>query len=461
MLGEDLPQIRTHDEKIGHLNETTSKLSCLSDDELLTYKMMSDPSKIMAMKFLWRLQVSLLMGKPSFIPHVTLKMIHMSLVHGMSAMYAIGFVYFGSILASIGNIKDGYRFVKLAKNIVQRFGYKDVAGEVLFMSTHTIGYVEPIQSTLECYLEGYTAALEAGDTTSACLNLLSYCNNLFWSGASLGYTKNKYDELAHFTKKHNLTSLEFVIRNNMVEKLFEMGDVNRTPVSDGLHEDILRIKNPFSAKMFHISNAMIAFMNRDIDNTLTSMEKYFDFDLEMWILLNFIAAIRFFIGLISFWVYRRTNDRKWYERGSQSKEAMRKWAESSKWNCLQKFILLEAEDHFCNKRYERAKESYDDAIMFSRQHKFINDEAIACELAGYFLFEVGETASSIDYIIQAHEKYHKWGAIGKASVMFQYFQSISTVKLPVGIEPPVSREFSSGNRNSSMTTLKARQKAQT
>jgi len=35
MLGEDLPQIRTHDEKIGHLNETTSKLSCLSDDELL------------------------------------------------------------------------------------------------------------------------------------------------------------------------------------------------------------------------------------------------------------------------------------------------------------------------------------------------------------------------------------------------------------------------------------------
>lgn len=431
MLGEDLPQISSHDEKLGLVNETASLLRGLTDDELLNYKMMSDPSKIMAMKFLWRLEVSLIMGKPSFIPLVTSKMIRMSLAHGMSSMSAIGFVYFGSILASIGNIKDGYRYVKFAKNFVQRFGCKDVAGEVIIMSTYTIGHVEPMHSTQDLYLRGHTAALEAGDTTSACLNLMSYCASLFWSGASLSYVKVKYKEVAHFTKKHNLTVFGGMVRNRIAEKLCDMGDDTKISLLDCSTEDILRIKNPFAAKMLHFNNTYIAFMNRDIDNAATSLEKYFDCNLEIWTLLLFTGFKYFIIGLVSFWIFRQTNDRKWYERGSQSKEAMRKWRESSQWNFLQKFILLEAEDHFCNKRYERAKELYDDAIMFSRQHKFINDEAIACELAGYFLLEVGENASSIDYIIRAHENYHKWGAMGKASVIFQHFKSISNIQLPL------------------------------
>ncbi|KAL7465066.1 hypothetical protein ACHAXS_006557 [Conticribra weissflogii] len=425
ILGEELSLTLSYEEKIGLVKETASLLSSLSDDELLNYRIMSDPTKIMAMKFLWRLEMSLLLGKPSFMPLITVKMIQMSLTHGMSAMSAIGFVYFGNIVASKVNITDGYRLVKLSRHLVQYLGCKEVAGEVIAMSTQTIGYVEPIQSTLELNLQGHTAALQSGDITSACLNLIIYCNQLFWSGASLKFTTEKYKEVTRFIKKHNNTALALVAGTRMMDKLCETNENIRNADSDGPAEDVLRIKNPFAANMLHFNNTFIAFIYRDFDSTVTSMEKYFDGKLEMWTLLNFTAGKCFIIGLASFWIYRRTKDRKWYERGSQSIEAMRKWAESSKWNFLQKFLLLEAEDHFCNQRYEKAKKLYDNAILRSRQHKFINDEAIACELTAYFLLELGETDSSLEYIIQAHKNYHTWGATGKASVIFKYFQSIS------------------------------------
>jgi ATP-dependent RNA helicase DDX31/DBP7 len=82
--------------------------------------------------------------------------------------------------------------------------------------------------------------------------------------------------------------------------------------------------------------------------------------------------------------------------------------------------LLRAEEQFCKRNFEEAESLYDAAILSSKDHKFVNEEALANELAGYFYFDTGRRMKSIPYFSQAFENYSKWGAVAKARMLAKY-----------------------------------------
>ncbi|KAL7464104.1 hypothetical protein ACHAXS_004440, partial [Conticribra weissflogii] len=337
MLGEDLFQPSSRSETLSLIEKTRCLVQSYPEEILLNYNLMTDASKIMAMKFLSRLEISLVMGRRGVIPIVTSKMVELSLAYGLTPMSAIGFAYFGSMLASIGYINEGYRYVKLSKDLVHRFGSKEVAGEVIAIATQTIGYVEPMQTTLEFHLQGHTSALEAGDIRNASLNFNLYCNYLFYSGRNLIQVKTKCEEACLFMKQHKM--LAFLLNAKpFFLTITKLIDRDETAAPFGFHgpkEDFLISSNPSAAMIFHFNKMYISFMYRDFDGMTTAAEKYFGYKLDVWTLLNIAAAQTFISGLVSFWIYRRTSDCKWFERGNRSKLAMKHWAESSQWNFLQ------------------------------------------------------------------------------------------------------------------------------
>jgi len=70
--------------------------------------------------------------------------------------------------------------------------------------------------------------------------------------------------------------------------------------------------------------------------------------------------------------------------------------------------------------FEIAEKLYDAAILSSKIHKFVNEEALANELAGHFYLETGRKNRSVHYFSQAFEKYNEWGAIAKANALTNY-----------------------------------------
>jgi len=54
----------------------------------------------------------------------------------------------------------------------------------------------------------------------------------------------------------------------------------------------------------------------------------------------------------------------------------------------------------------------------------VHEEALACELAGYFHLEFGYAEKAMEYFLLAHEKYHEWGALGKCDSLFKFVNSI-------------------------------------
>ena len=95
-----------------------------------------------------------------------------------------------------------------------------------------------------------------------------------------------------------------------------------------------------------------------------------------------------------------------------------KWMIShSEWNFENKYLLLQAECQYTKGELEKASASYKASIQSAKQHKFVNEHAFACELAGYFYKDQGDEMIAMDMFKQAYLAYMQWGAIGKAKLL--------------------------------------------
>ena len=97
-------ELRGHESNMeACVQETKDLLSFYTDDEILNTRPMTDPTMIIAMKFLGKLGVGMCQIMPESSPYVMQRIIQLSLLHGMSPVSPIGFVYLGSYIAKLGD----------------------------------------------------------------------------------------------------------------------------------------------------------------------------------------------------------------------------------------------------------------------------------------------------------------------------------------------------------------------
>lgn len=426
-LGEPLPESTSDADVDSCIEQTLFMLNQYSDRELMNYKRMTDSSKIKAMKFLARLETPCGMARPDMQPFVAMKKVHLSLSHGMCQFSPVGFAHFGALLARRGNISDGYRYSKMGKNLLSVIGSKEVAGEVICVSAHVFCFVEPVQSTNEFYHEGHKTAMAAGDMMIAMVNIIIHSVNCFWIGSFLPTVRKKFQSARDLLEQQNnatlLSQILPVMRN--LSRLIGTNnlDSNNLPCQVTTMEHSLLARNPFQATTFIFQKLYLAFIFREYDQMKSLAEQYFQLTFKSWTLLFSTSARVFISGLASFWIYRQTGDVIWIERGQKAKKSLSHWTGSCEWNFSNKFCLLEAEEYWCNDDCEHAKASYNKAIYYAKEHKFINEEALACELAAYFHLSLGDRNNAVNYFTKAHESYHRWGAFAKTSKLYEFIQA--------------------------------------
>eukprot|EP00985_Skeletonema_marinoi_P014100 scaffold7078_cov148-Skeletonema_marinoi.AAC.7 len=354
------------------LQETKALLSTHTDDEILNSKQMTDPTMIMAMKFLGKSEIGMTQIMPKSVPYVTFKIIELSLTHGMSPVTPIGFAYYGSYLAKQGNINEGYHYVKLALSLLDKVGSRENAGEVIFVCTQVKSYVEPLQATLEYHHEGYAAAMASGDSSLAVVNMFALTACSFFAGTNLQRIQGLSDNTIELCEQRQQSI--FMVQAQQVQRtLSKLIGTGEEPKYSSEGRDILA-SNSSVLRSYHYQTAYVSFIFRSYDDTIENIEKYFDLQQTTWGNLFLAHAIHaFHTGLISFWVARKSKSKElrqqWYERGNQSKLALRRWAKSSQWTFENKWYLLEAEEAFCNNDFEAAKTYYQGAITSAKFHK--------------------------------------------------------------------------------------------
>ena len=78
--------------------------------------------------------------------------------------------------------------------------------------------------------------------------------------------------------------------------------------------------------------------------------------------------------------------------------------------CIAQVHLLEAEMFSHEGKDEEAKASYAAAISSARRSRFIHEQGLACELAGFYYKKIGDNTSALDFFNQAQQCYENWGS---------------------------------------------------
>jgi PAS domain S-box-containing protein len=139
---------------------------------------------------------------------------------------------------------------------------------------------------------------------------------------------------------------------------------------------------------------------------------------------------------------------------------LKQWANYTPINYLHKWYLVEAERYRVLGNKAEAIEMYDHAISGAKENNFLNEEALANELAAKFYWEWGKEKFAKIYIIEAYYCYIQWGATAKVKdVETRYPQLLKPIQLRNKNTKTTARvtTTSSGSNLDITTVMKASQ----
>lgn len=240
-LGEEFPAAITSSFVQGYLKSTRVKLASLSDESLLSYPLMVDRSKMMAMELCVKLHENLTFsGDTTSLPVIPLKMIQISLKHGMTALSPIGFAQYGNYLALIREeFEEGYRYVKFALTLMKQIPSRSHDGDVIYYSNHTKLVVEPMQRAVKNYLDAHEAAMRSGATKYAIASSYLYDSFSFWSGKRLDEVVESMKTTMKQMKYHKnmLTRALLLPTNRVALRLMGNNDTYQSGLNDIFDEN--------------------------------------------------------------------------------------------------------------------------------------------------------------------------------------------------------------------------------
>lgn len=148
-------------------------------------------------------------------------------------------------------------------------------------------------------------------------------------------------------------------------------------------------------------------------------------------ILHFFRSLYEGIAYLS--LARDTKQVKWKIQGEKSVVWYQQMESMSKWNFENKSKLLQAELHYVDGDIESAEAFYEASIESACNHRFIHEEALACELYGVFCIENKMFDKGSKQLRVALEKYKQWGAMKKAAELERFIGAVDHTNNAYGL----------------------------
>jgi predicted ATPase/signal transduction histidine kinase/tRNA A-37 threonylcarbamoyl transferase component Bud32 len=121
---------------------------------------------------------------------------------------------------------------------------------------------------------------------------------------------------------------------------------------------------------------------------------------------------------------------EWLAQIAENQRRLARWAESCGANFRHLYVLVEAEVARIDQRLPEAADLYDEAIEAASEGGFVNDAAVASELAGRHALSRGRIRIADLYLRKARERYARWGAAEKVRALEEEFPEMGRSEVP-------------------------------
>lgn len=366
---------------------------------------------------------------------VSAKAVRLSLLHGNTPSSITHYCCYGQIVLWVRfhDYETGYRFGKLLEHLAPKF--PDVAqrctSDVLLLA-HTNHWVEHVKHSDTLYKESVLAGLESGQLQWAGYSAFWHAYNLMFQGVPLEALRARLAEFLAFASKQkdrltvdSITGCLLRIRSFIEGIQDEVEDQHMLMVKE--HATMLGCMLFWTWRMqalfvFGRARESLQLARESLPGVVTLGASISE------------AAFNFYHSLSMAALFEEATEgekAEYLAAMAANQQQLKVWSDHCPSNFLNQYLLVEAERARITGDKWRAAELYDEAIASAEENEFIQNEAVAHELAARFWLESGKPHLARPYMVKAHACFDAWGAKRKVSELEgKYPELLSVSRAP-------------------------------
>ena len=423
LLGSELAIMPNEAELEGMALEVKKTLNQRAVAGLIDAPLIVDAERQMLIKLLMNMVPPTYLTNQELLVLVVLHMTNLCLQYGNTNVAGFVYVWYGTILCQrFQDYELGYEFGLLGLKVNEKFNNTTLNGKIYMSFGNFINHWRKhVSSNLALQQAAYQGAMEVGD--------FSWCHHSalfsFWQQAivssdihSLLARHEKYISFAERTEI--TTAFALILQCKLLENLQGLTIGKYSLSSETFDEESAlatfnEIGYGYGSSTYYFAKAFLFFTYGEYAKAYEMLVAATEFSNALYGQFQRVLHC-FYQSLNVLQLYGGTPDKlpkDYQEVVQKNREQLQIWAHNCPENCLSKFLLLEAEMARVAEQKWQAAELYDRAIFLAQENQFLNEEALANELAAKFYLGWGKEKVAACYMQEAYYCYARWGAKAK------------------------------------------------
>lgn len=411
------------------------KLTRHGVESILRLPDMKDETQITAMSLfmnLWMPAYSCNLNLMQFLP---ILMVNTSLKYGNCNISSLGYATFGMLLGyGMGDFESGYRLGALSKELNEKYMNTGFNCTLNFMmGAFLIHWKEHARNDIEYLVRAYRCGIATGDLYYSRLTGIMHAGAMMMKGDNLNNVLTVAFEYLDYTTKgkniHVSNALTVVIRcalqlQGKTKSGVNLGDENFDEEKFLSELETSEVIQPLHWYcLFKSRNLYLLGHYDEALDLITHYEKTREWHFSSLVLPehNFIHSLILAARCDS----AQGKEKSVYiKKLRHNQKIMKKWSKSAPENFMHKYLLVEAEISRIRGKDTRAMKFYNEAIASALANDYVQNSAMANELAAKFCIsrEFNDYAKS--HLEAAVRGYAAWGATLKVEMLQQKYAGI-------------------------------------
>ncbi|GGA26215.1 AAA family ATPase [Okeania sp. KiyG1] len=436
-------------------NDLKTTLGDRHPTTLAELPVMTNPKMLAAMRLLFYVSPITYKCDPMLMVLLTFEQVNLSLRYGNSPVSASGYCFQGFLSCNnFGDIEQGYQFGKLALQLEHQSNAVAYGRAFYMMTNHIQHYKEHLRNSIKNLKEAYTICLEVGDLQFAAYALAFYSFYSYLSGKELSeLAKEMLVNSKAVERMNKETSKNWIdIYRQIVDNLLGNSQNPCAIVGEAYDEEkmlpLCKQANDLTTQSyFYIPRVFLCYLFQDWNGAFESLENAENClgGATATPLVTLFYFYQSLVMLAEFISQPESECQKRLEKIAANQKILQNAAIHAPTNFLHKWHLVEAETYQVLGNKTEAMELYDRAIAGAKENEYIQEEALANELAAKFYLDWGKEKIACTYMQEAYYCYAQWGAKAKTDDLEKRYPQL--------LYPILQRQQFRGNANDTIANL--------
>ncbi|BDM78925.1 PAS domain S-box protein [Acaryochloris marina] len=380
---------------------------------------------------------SAIFTNPPLFFQIILTLVDLSQQFGYSEQSAFGFANYGMLLGNMEDYAAAYQAGQVSQVLLKYFNSKLFRTKVDMVHFSYVASIQtPLRDCLQPLIEGYQNGLDIGDLEFAGYCANNYCTYLWMSGKPLDeildlqknyvnwlQSKKLYFSWAYVQFWH-LLSLNLSGHSSIVTE-FKSEDFDESVVIAQLEA----VQAGTGLYAYYLAKGILFVYLSLWKKADSAFQKAANYQSSI---AGYQAKLLPFYQAIT---AANLDSESTYICINTAKNFLAVLAQCAPENFQHKYQLVLAEQHRLAQNYAEAITCYEAAIQGAKENQYLQDEALANELAAKFFLNWGKDKIAAGFMQEAYYCYARWGAKAKTDALEQHNPDLLQPILQPSLQP--------------------------